>query len=47
VIYGYLQGWPLEDSARFACAAASLIIREPRGSGGIPNLVLARRMAGV
>ena len=28
-IYGYLKGWPLEESARFATAAASLKVTRP------------------
>lgn len=38
VIYGYLQGWPIEVSARFACAAASLHVRTPRGQYHPPGL---------
>ena len=47
VIYGKLQGWPLETSTRFACAAAALHVRSPRGRQHLPDLAQARKMAGV
>lgn len=47
VIYGKLQGWSLETSTRFACAAAALHVRSPRGRQYLPELAQAREMAGL
>lgn len=47
VIYGYLQGWGLEASARFASAAAALYVQCPRGQQAVPDLALTRKMAGL
>lgn len=47
VIYGYLQGWPLQDTVRFACAVASLHIRTPRQHYHTPSLKQARQLAGI
>lgn len=45
VIYGYLHGWDLEDSARFASAAAALYVQGPRGQQAIPDLAQTRQLA--
>lgn len=47
IIYGYLQGWRLVDTARFACAAAALHIQLPRGHSQAPDLQAALEMAEV
>jgi sugar/nucleoside kinase (ribokinase family) len=46
VIFGHLQGWDLVRAARFACAAASLHIRQPRGQDAVPQLERVHRLAG-
>jgi sugar/nucleoside kinase (ribokinase family) len=46
-IYGYLQGWDLVSAARFACAAASLYIAQPRGQDQVPSLAQMMRLAGL
>ena len=46
-IYGQLQGWDLVSSARFACAASSLYIAQPRGQDQVPDLARVTQLAGV
>jgi sugar/nucleoside kinase (ribokinase family) len=46
-IYGYLQGWDLVSATRFACAAASLYIAQPRGQDQVPDLAKVTQLAGV
>lgn len=46
-IYGYLQGWDLVSAARFACAAASLYIAQPRGHDQVPDLAKMVQLAGL
>jgi sugar/nucleoside kinase (ribokinase family) len=42
-LYGYLNGWSLEDSIRLACACGSLSTRQPGGTNGQPTLEEALR----
>jgi len=37
-LYGYLQGWPLDQTLRLACACGSLSTRYPGGTDGQPTL---------
>lgn len=37
-VYGYLAGWPLERTLRFACACGSLATERPGGTNGQPTL---------
>ncbi|MFZ2362790.1 MAG: carbohydrate kinase family protein [Anaerolineae bacterium] len=46
-IYGQLQGWDLVSSTRFACAASSLYIAQPRGQDQVPDLAKVTQVAGV
>lgn len=46
-IYGQLQGWDLVGATRFACAAASLYIAQPRGQDQVPDLDKVIQVAGV
>ncbi len=46
-IYGYLQGWDLVSAARFACAAASQYIAQPRGQDRVPDLARVMQLAGL
>lgn len=46
-IYGHLQGWDLVSATRFACAAASLYIAQPRGQDQVPDLNRVIQVAGV
>jgi len=46
-IYGHLQGWDLVSAARFACAASSLYIAQPRGQDQVPNLRKVKELAGL
>ena len=46
-IYGQLQGWDLVSSTRFACAASSLYIAQPRGQDQVPDLAKVTQLAGV
>lgn len=46
-IYGQLQGWDLVSATRFACAAASLAIAQPRGLDQVPDLAKVTQLAGV
>jgi sugar/nucleoside kinase (ribokinase family) len=47
VIYGQLQGWDLVSLTRFACAASSSYIAQPRGRDRVPELAEVRALAGV
>ena len=47
VIYGHLQGWDLVSLTRFACAASSSYIAQPRGRDRVPELAEVRALAGV
>ena len=47
VIYGQLQGWDLVSLTRFACAASSSYIAQPRGRDRVPDLAEVRALAGV
>ncbi|MER2599521.1 MAG: carbohydrate kinase family protein [Caldilineales bacterium] len=46
-IYGTLQGWDLVSLTRFACAASSLYIAQPRGQNRVPELKRVSQMARV
>lgn len=46
-IYGYLQQWDLVTVTRFACAASSLYIGQPRGQDRVPELAHISRLTGV
>ncbi len=46
-IYGQLQSWDLVSTTRFACAAASLYIAQPRGQDQAPDLSKVTQLAGV
>jgi sugar/nucleoside kinase (ribokinase family) len=46
-IYGQLQGWDLVSATRFACAAASLTIAQPRGQDQVPDLAKVIQLAGI
>lgn len=44
-IYGYLQGWDLVSTTRFACAAAALYVAQPRGQDQVPQLTAVMQVA--
>lgn len=46
VIYGHLQDWDLVRATRFACAASTLYVGQPRGEDVVPPLERVRRLAG-
>ena len=46
-IYGQLQGWDLVKATRFACAAASLYVAQPRGQDQVPQLTAVIKLAGL
>jgi sulfofructose kinase len=46
-IYGLLQGWPVEDTLRFAAAAAALKCTQLGGRPGIPTPARAAALAGI
>ena len=43
-VYGLLQGWPVDDTLRFAAAAAALKCERIGGRPGIPTLERALRL---
>ena len=47
MLYGKLAGWPLEQSARFACAAGALATTAVGASGGLGELEEVLALAGL